>query len=47
MRRRYDLPAWAAWVIWPFFKFCPYRNAYVLRRIGDNYGPVVVLKDRR
>lgn len=40
-RRRHDLPPVVLFVLRPLFRYCDWREAWVLRLIGERYGPVL------
>jgi hypothetical protein len=40
-RRRHDLPRVAVFLLRPFFQYSDWRDAWILRIVGERYGPVL------
>jgi hypothetical protein len=40
-RRRYQIPGAVLVVLRSFFRYSPWRGAYVLRGVGNRVGPVL------
>lgn len=45
-RQRHDVSSAVLLLLWPFFRYCGWRDAWVLRGIGERCGPVLRLAER-
>ncbi|MDQ6836518.1 MAG: hypothetical protein M3016_10070, partial [Actinomycetota bacterium] len=41
-RRRHRVPSWVPVLLGALFRYSELRNAWILRGIGERYGPVLV-----
>jgi hypothetical protein len=42
IRPRHEVPAWMLVVLWPLFRYSAWRDAWILRVVGERFGPVLV-----
>ncbi len=46
-RSRHRVPWWATALLWPIMRYSTPREAYVLRLVGNRFGPVLAVEPRR